>query len=90
MPKDAELYRRIEEVVHYVWDPIGICQNPQARNEHSGYVRSIYGNGKADDLDGLIAYMRWVLENMGLQIESEKMTNAAQVMLDWKKYIDEP
>ena len=28
MPADSELYRRIDEVVHYLWGPIGISESP--------------------------------------------------------------
>jgi hypothetical protein len=38
MPKDKELYRRIDEVVHYLWDPIGVSDVPEARDEYHSYL----------------------------------------------------
>ena len=26
MPKDTELFRRIDEVAFHLWDPIGVCE----------------------------------------------------------------
>ena len=41
MPKDAELYRRLDEVAHYIWDPIGISNVPDARDEYRAYLRDV-------------------------------------------------
>ena len=43
LPKDSQLFQRVEEVVHYIWDPIGISAMPQARDEYYGYMTAIYG-----------------------------------------------
>jgi len=29
---------RVGEILHYVWDPIGVASVPQARDEYDGYV----------------------------------------------------
>ena len=34
---DEELYRRVDEVLHYLWDPIGVAGIPEARDEYYGY-----------------------------------------------------
>ena len=90
LPSDAELYRRIEEVVHYIWDPIGISAHPQARDEYIGYMTGIFGRVKAGKEEDIIEFMRWAAsENMGLYFDEDKAKEAAKVMLDWKKYINE-
>jgi hypothetical protein len=38
MDKDQELMIAIDEVVHYLWDPIGIAWLPEARDEYKGYI----------------------------------------------------
>lgn len=86
--KDAKLYQRIDEVVHYLWDPIGISDSPGARDEYHSYLTGIYGNVKADDLDGLLEYMRWVTEHMGLQFDKTAANKAADVMFSWKRFIN--
>ena len=41
-PMDAELFSRVDEVVHYVWDPIGVAQEPWARDEYNSYLSQIF------------------------------------------------
>ena len=90
MPADTELFRRIDEVVHYVWDPIGISEHPQARDEYQRYLTTIFGRVMAEDLDGVVEYMKRVAdEQMGLSFDKEKAKRAAEVMLEWKKVIDD-
>lgn len=41
-----ELYSRIDEVLHYVWDPIGISGVPEARDEYHSYLPVVFGKVK--------------------------------------------
>jgi len=34
--QEKELYRRTDEILHYLWDPIGVSDTPQARDEYHG------------------------------------------------------
>jgi hypothetical protein len=36
-----ELSRRVGEILHYMWDPIGIRSVPEARNEYESYVPQV-------------------------------------------------
>jgi hypothetical protein len=36
--KEIELYQRLDEVVHYLWDPIGASGAPEARDEYYSYL----------------------------------------------------
>lgn len=40
--QDKELLRRIDEVLHYRWDPIGVAGVPQARDEYESYVPQVF------------------------------------------------
>jgi len=87
---DADLYRRIEEVVHYIWDPIGVSGIPQARDEYNSYMTAIFGRVKAGKEEEIVEYMRWaVSENMGLSFDQDKAKESAKIMLEWKDYINE-
>jgi hypothetical protein len=89
MPADTELFRRIDEVVHYIWDPIGISESPQARDEYQAYLKAIVGRVKAGELDAIVEYMKWVAgDRMGLSFDEKKARRAAEVMLEWHRVID--
>ena len=38
-----ELSRRVGEILHYRWDPIGVADAPEARDEYDGYLPQITG-----------------------------------------------
>ena len=41
-PEHKELYRRVDEVLHYLWDPIGVSDVPEARDEYHSYLPHIF------------------------------------------------
>jgi hypothetical protein len=41
-PEHQELYRRVDEVLHYLWDPIGISDVPEARDEYHRYLPHVF------------------------------------------------
>lgn len=36
-----EVSRRVGEILHYLWDPIGVARVPQARDEYDSYVPTV-------------------------------------------------
>ncbi len=42
-PQDLALYRAVDEVLHYIWDPIGVSGSPEARDEYQGYLPHVFG-----------------------------------------------
>ena len=90
MPNDKELYRRIDEVAHYLWDPIGVSGVPEARDEYQSYVPQLFSRTKIGKVDGIIDYMQWVVtDQMGMALDALKAKQAAEVMVAWKEAIDE-
>ena len=41
-PEQTELYRRVDEVLHYLWDPIGVSSVPEARDEYHSYLPHVF------------------------------------------------
>jgi len=37
-PKQLELYKRIDEILFYRWDPIGVSDGAWARDEYQSYL----------------------------------------------------
>jgi hypothetical protein len=43
LPDDqARLYRRVDELLHYLWDPIGVAGTPEARDEYQSYAPRVF------------------------------------------------
>jgi hypothetical protein len=82
------VYSTIDEVVHYLWDPIGLRDVPQARDEYYSYLPEIYARVKVGRIEDLLEYMRWVvIERMGMTFNEQKARSAAETMLSWKARI---
>jgi hypothetical protein len=41
-PEHKELYQRVDEVLHYLWDPIGVSGVPEARDEYDSYLLHVF------------------------------------------------
>lgn len=60
-PAEDTLWRLVDEVLHYLWDPIGIRGIPAARDEYRSYVPDVVsvlldGGGR----DEIVEYLLWV------------------------------
>ncbi len=65
-----EMYKRVDEVLYYIWDPIGSSDEPFARGEYSNYVPTILGlvlqnDDPAPIIERLTEIMR---DSMGMTI----------------------
>lgn len=86
---DAELYRRVDEVMHYIWDPIGVAGAPEARDEYQSYLPGLFDRVQKGNLPELVDYMgRIATERMGLGFDRAQAEHAAKLMLHWKEVIE--
>jgi hypothetical protein len=88
-PTDNELYRRCDEVLHYLWDPIGVRGIPQARDEYDSYLPAVFQllKNRADER-AIVDYLIKVEgDNMGLSPEPERAREVASVFIDFREYI---
>jgi hypothetical protein len=90
-PQELELYRAIDEVLHYIWDPIGVSSYPQARDEYQGYVPGVYKlvMGGSDEQKIAEHLGEITTVRMELPENQEQNLHTAQVIIDWKNLIDE-
>ncbi len=86
-----ELEKRVDEVLYYVWDPIGVNEEPYARAEYRSYVTSVLGhvvNGKSEiEISDLLCGIE--SESMGLTPNKKNALRAAAVLIKHKEAIDE-
>ncbi|WP_176046558.1 hypothetical protein [Burkholderia sp. BCC1644] len=86
---ELELYRRVDEVLHYVWDPIGVATSPAARDEYQGYLPRVFAMLREEmDAAHLATYLDSVAtESMGLNANPEHSKRVAELLLNWKTEI---
>jgi hypothetical protein len=85
-PKDQELLRIIDEVLHYVWDPIGVSGVPQARDEYGGYVGPVCTLLRSGATEFEISSHLEAIssDRMGLPGRKERADEAASILTDWR------
>jgi hypothetical protein len=88
-PPDEELYKRVDEVLHYIWDPIGVSGVPMARDEYDSYFPHVFSLLKANVKPEPIAEYLFEVstDRMGLKENRKKDLEVAEILLDWKETI---
>ncbi|MBS3910005.1 MAG: hypothetical protein KGZ93_10365 [Actinobacteria bacterium] len=91
IPKDSELYGRIDEVLHYIWDPIGISDEPWARDEYHTYLPEVFSLIKSNSsIDKIVDYLvRIEHERMGLTPNREHAKIVAEILVAWQQRVSE-
>jgi hypothetical protein len=88
-PKENELYQRTDEVLHYLWDPIGVAGAPGARDEYWAYLPHVFallmerGDERAI-ADYLVSVER---ESMGLRGRPEKALEVARKLIEYRAWV---
>ena len=88
-PKDMELYRRVDEVLHYRWDPCQASGVPQARDEYYGYLPSIFSlvRGGADAVTIAEHLASIEQERMGLPGNTASLVAIGELLVSWRKHV---
>lgn len=83
---EKELSRRVDEVLHYIWDPIGVSGIAFARNEYQSYVPQVVAllNENANS-ERIASYLNEVVtKRMGLTENVEATLHIVAVLQDLK------
>lgn len=81
-----ELRLRADEVLYYLWDPIGVSGAPMARDEYSAYASNVVAMLLAGDASNTIAdYLGKIrTEHMSLDPNRSDDEKVAKRLLEWK------
>lgn len=85
-PKDKELLKRIDEVLFYLWDPIGVNDEPNARDEYETYASLTFGllirGATAEDIATYLAEVQ--IELMEQDADITKNKKIADILVKWR------
>lgn len=84
---ENELYQRVDEVLHYVWDPIGVCGVPEARDEYYSYLPTVFGlvNRGATEDEVATHLGKITSSSMGMGINRSRDLEVAEILINWKE-----
>ena len=88
-PQEMKLYRQTDEILHYMWDPIGVAGIAQARDEYHSYLPQVFQLVlKNETKEKIASYLVEIEENgMGLTPNREAALEIAEVLLNTKEAI---
>ena len=83
---------RIDEVLHYIWDPIGISDTPEARDEYSSYADHVWSmvldhKSKTEISDYLTDI---ATKRMELGARKNHDDDIAGIIFDWARFLEHP
>ncbi|WXG53380.1 MAG: hypothetical protein RNU03_01360 [Candidatus Sedimenticola sp. (ex Thyasira tokunagai)] len=86
-PDQMELYKRIDEILFYKWDPIGISDGDWARDEYHSYLPRVFSMAlEYASPEPIAEYLGIVTtENMGLASAKEHDLAIATQILEVKE-----
>jgi len=88
---EKDVFRYCNEVLHYVWDPIGVAGSPHARDEYDSYVPGVVSLLLADASAKTIAkhLTQITTDSMGLGAGSQRDLQTAELLLQWCQILKE-
>ena len=87
--QEQELIKRINEVLFYVWDPIGVCNEPAARDEYDSYVPQVFSIlNKSNPEDNLKQYLFDVAKKeMASEVSEDNLIEVVELIIGWKEIL---
>lgn len=88
-PEYTELQLRCDEVLHYLWDPIGVAGEACARDEYETYVprilRMVLEGASRDEIAR--ALVRLQVEHIGVSDDRTRASAAAEALVAWREQL---
>lgn len=90
--KEKIFWRRCDEVLHYLWDPIGVSDVPGARDEYESYVPQVVKlvlSGAEEE--AIVEHLVHIeVREMGLGSTREGAKLAAEALDRWRDWLHDP
>lgn len=88
-PQEMKLYRQTDEILHYIWDPLGVAGLAEARDEYHSYLPQVFQLlMKNESKETVASYLIDIEKNrMGLMPNREVAREVAEILLKAKTTI---
>jgi len=84
-----QLHRLCNEVLFYVWDPIGVCTDAAARDEYDSYAKRVFrhlqDDQNAEKIADYLSHVRTV--SMGMSPAPGKDRDVAELLVAWRESV---
>ncbi len=88
---EQQLLQRVDEVLYYLWDPLGVAREPQARQEYSAFVSDVFAALVDDADEGRLMELLLLLETefLGQGPRPSQARRIAEVLVDWRLLLEQ-
>ncbi len=88
---DLRLRMRVDEVLHYLWDPIGVSDVPEARDEYYSYSSTAFimlkTGATAADITNYLRKSRIEHIGMGRGVDLMGEDEIGEILVNWRENI---
>lgn len=86
---EKELYQRIDEIIHYLWDTIGIAGEPFAHDEYYAYLPEIFSLAKKKNSEEeIVEYLNDIrVKSMESPSDMKRCKEIALMIVKWSKHL---
>jgi hypothetical protein len=83
---ENKIYERVDEVLYYLWDPIGVSNSPGTRDEYYPYIPEIFsalmdaGNTPGDKKKIIDRLLTLQHKHMGLSVDENSKEKAEKIV----------
>jgi len=82
---EKDVFRYCNEILHYVWDPIGVAGSPYARDEYDSYVPGVVSLlFSGSDVSAIAKHLTQITtDSMGLNAGRQRDLETAELLIQW-------
>jgi hypothetical protein len=86
---EARLYQRVDEVLHYLWDPCGVSDAPEARDEYYAYLPDVFRLLQGGAGEEALAEHLTTIEavDIGVPIQRRRAQDVAAILAGYRALI---
>ena len=87
--EERTLYKRVDEVLYYLWDPIGVAEVVEARDEYDSYVPQVFTLLRQEaDASQIAQFLSAIVrDRMGMTPDESRAQRIATILLEYRDRI---
>ena len=88
---EPELLQRVDEVLYYHWDPLGVAREPVSRQEYAAFVPEVFAAllDNADEHRVMELLLLLESEFLGVGPRPSQARRVAEMLVDWRALLEQ-
>lgn len=88
---EPELLQRVDEVLYYHWDPLGVAREPASRQAYAAFVPEVFAAMLDDADEHRLMELLLLLETefLGIGPRPSQARRVAEMLVDWRALLEQ-